>query len=46
MRYIQSDHKAPKPDKENKPEVKAGTKGYDYNNLANAKKIPTKGGYK
>ena len=46
-RFIQqsfNDKKGPK--KEPKPAPKAGTKGYDYNNLADAKKIPTKGGYK
>lgn len=45
MRYIQQEQKAP-PKKEVTPQVKAGSKGYDYNNLANAKKIPTKDGYK
>jgi len=46
MRYIQNDNRVSKPDKENKPQAKAGTKGYDYNKLADAKKIPTKDGYK
>jgi len=45
MRYIQSDNRKA-PVKENKPQVKAGTKGYDYSKLAEAKKIPTKDGYK
>lgn len=46
MRYIQGNYRESKPEKEEKPQVKAGTKGYDYNKLADAKKIPTKGGYK
>jgi len=44
-RFIQIDNnKGPK--KEPKPTPKAGTKNYDYANLANVKKIPTKDGYK
>ena len=40
-RFIQPDVNkgAPKPVKESKPVIKAGSKGYDYGNLANAKKI-------
>jgi len=45
MRYIQGNNRKTV-EKENKPQVKAGTKGYDYSKLADAKKIPTKEGYK
>ena len=37
MRYIQQTE-TKKEKKEVKPQTKAGQKGYDYNNLANAKK--------
>ena len=45
MRYIQQTETKKEP-KAEKPQVKAGSKGYDYSNLANTKKIPTKDGYK
>ncbi len=44
MRYIQEESSVEKPEKKEIPQ-KAGTKDYDYSNLANVKKIPTKGGY-
>ena len=45
MRYIQQTEtkKEPKPAEK---QIKAGQKDYDYANLANVKKIPTKDGYK
>ena len=46
-RYIQegAERKPPKPEKKEIP-VKAGTKDFDYMELASSKKIPTKSGYK
>ncbi len=47
MRYLEEKaSQAPaKPEKKDVP-VKAGSKGYDYSNLAGGKKIPTQGGWK
>lgn len=47
MRYIETKVQPVKETKTEKSEapVKAGNKGYDYSNLASAKKIPTKGGW-
>ena len=48
MRYVEQSVQAKKEPKQEKkePVIKAGQKGYDYSNLASAKKIPTQGGYK
>ena len=48
MRYAEQAVQPTKAKKEEKkePRVLAGSKGYDYSSLADAKKIPTKGGYK
>ena len=49
MRYIEKQaeppKKAPKEPKQ-EPRVLAGSKDYNYGSLANAKKIPTKGGFR
>ena len=47
-RFIQPPETPKKEPKEPKiePRIKAGQKDYEYYNLADAKKIPTKGGYK
>ena len=48
MRYSEQQAQPEKPKKKPKeePRVLAGSKDYDYGNLLNGKKIPTKGGYK
>ena len=38
-RFIQSTNRPTPKTKETKPVIKAGTKGYDYSKLAEAKKI-------
>ena len=45
-RFIQSDNRPTPKTKEAKPVIKAGSKGYDYSNLANAKKIISPNGGK
>lgn len=47
MRFTQEmASQKPKKEEKKEPVTKAGSKDYDYLNLASAKKIPTKGGYK